>query len=255
MDLPSGAYKIFYLDWEIAIRKIPVLTTDKYVNLSYSTQDLVRDINLFIKNINLYHDLGLRPRRGCLIYGPPGNGKTFQIIRAIKEAQDSFNSAIFFIGPEITELGDLLAIRETLYGRNVIFVIEELTQLTQGNTSELLNFLDGEFGWDNCYTIATTNYPEQLPANIIDRPGRFDLLIKFDNPDTKDRDTYLSALLGEPASRYIVENTEGLSIAYLKELVLRSRFYNKTLEETNKEMRARKQLIKTSFADKGDFAF
>lgn len=254
-QLSTGLYKIIMIDWEIGIKPIPELVTDKYIDLSYSSSKLTKDIELFVTRINLYKELGLRPRRGCLLYGPPGNGKTFQIIRAINSASNNFNSIIFFLSSSHIDLSDLFPLRDILQDRNVIFVIEELTELASQGTDELLGFLDGEFSWDNCYIIATTNYPELLPANIIDRPGRFDLLIEFDNPNAHDREKYLNTLYGSTVDDLIISDTEGFSIAYLKELVLRSKFYDMSLTDVHKELKLRKQKIRDAFEVKDKIGF
>ena len=159
---------------------------------------------------------------------------------------------IIFIRPN--HLGSL--IEDTLYNAlqdlPIILVLEEVVSFMCNDDcmSMLLSFLDGEKSWDNVFIIATTNYPEKLPDNFIDRPSRFDRLYKVDNPNEKVRTLYLSKLLNKEVDKSIVAQTEGFSLAYLKELVVASKIYGRTISEVIKEFKNRKLMIKHGFETK-----
>jgi hypothetical protein len=68
----------------------------------------------------------------------------------------------------------------------------------------------------------TTNYPERLGARIVNRPSRFDERIKIGMPSPEARFVYLRKAVGEsdvPLEKW-VNDTENLSIAHLRELVV-----------------------------------
>ena len=76
-------------------------------------------------------------------------------------------------------------------------------------------------------TIATTNYPEHLDLALTDRPGRFDLKIMMDLPNSGARKYILLKYLEEfeyenLTLSKIVNKTDGLSGAYLREIVVTS---------------------------------
>ncbi len=92
---------------------------------------------------------------------------------------------------------------------------------------EFLNCLNGVSSNEGVVTIATTNYPENLDLALTDRPGRFDLKIVMDLPNSKARKYILLKYLEEFDCEdlnidKIVNNTDGLSGAYLREIVVTS---------------------------------
>ena len=70
----------------------------------------------------------------------------------------------------------------------------------------------------------TTNYPEKLGARIMNRPSRFDKRFEIGMPNNESREIYFKKLVGDKISKPELEkwvkDTQGLSIAHLKELVV-----------------------------------
>jgi cell division protease FtsH len=58
----------------------------------------------------------------------------------------------------------------------------------------LLNCLDGVGTQDGVIVVATANDPTCLDAAILKRPGRFDRVVQFRNPDTDLRREYYRRL-------------------------------------------------------------
>jgi hypothetical protein len=90
---------------------------------------------------------------------------------------------------------------------------------------EILSLLDGEFQIDNVVNLATTNFPEVLGARIVNRPSRFDERILVDMPSAAARMKYLQHAtseddVDEATLRRWVKETEGMSVAHLRELVV-----------------------------------
>lgn len=84
----------------------------------------------------------------------------------------------------------------------------------------MLNCLDGIASRDGIITVATANNPLSLDPAILKRPGRFDRVVRFPNPDAALRREYyrrLSPLLAGEQFEIVIENTEGLSFAQLRE--------------------------------------
>jgi hypothetical protein len=72
----------------------------------------------------------------------------------------------------------------------------------------------------------TTNKPDQLEDRIVKRPGRFDLVVGLNHPVAEARRAYLRNLLKdhmpEKELDELVDATEGLGLAHLRELVVAS---------------------------------
>ena len=84
----------------------------------------------------------------------------------------------------------------------------------------LLNCLDGLESQEGVITVATANEPTALDKAILKRPGRFDRVILFDNPNHalrlgffQKKAPYLTVKELNP----VVDTTEGFSFAQLQE--------------------------------------
>jgi hypothetical protein len=84
----------------------------------------------------------------------------------------------------------------------------------------LLNCLDGVGSQDGVIVVATANDPTCLDAAILKRPGRFDRVVQFRNPNAELRREYyqrLSPVLTGDQFEIAIEQTEGFSFAQLRE--------------------------------------
>lgn len=223
-------------------------SSDEYIDLK-GNFDLVSDFNAFRKSRAKIKKCGakVRKRKGLLFYGPPGNGKTAQISQLSKFAEKE-KFRVFFIDRNLS-LRDLFQFKKLFDSEDSVFVMEELTERTNSHKSEeLLSFMDGELSWDNSYVIATTNSPEELPWNVIDRPSRFKVKLEFPNPTPKEREIYLKHMnVEEKAIKETVELTEGMSLDYIKNIVLDSFLENKTIPELIKEQKEVRLKISNKF--------
>lgn len=137
----------------------------------------------------------------------------------------------------------LHAIREREPERPIICIFEDLDILINAyGDSEFLKLLDGEYKVDNVVYIATTNYLNQIHKRIRSRPSRFDEVIEIPMPMQETREAYLRHLLSidkldEKQLTEWVDQTDGLSIAHLKELFISVKVLDNTLEESLKRLR------------------
>lgn len=163
-------------------------------------------VELPLRHPQLFANLGIKPPRGILMYGPPGSGKTL-IARAIANETGAF----FFIinGPEI--MGQMAGQSEKNLrsafeeaekqaqesGKPSIIFIDEIDSIapnrdkTQGEVerrivSQLLTLMDGLKKRAQVIVIAATNRPNSIdPA--LRRFGRFDREIDIGVPDDTGR--------------------------------------------------------------------
>ena len=113
----------------------------------------------------------------------------------------------------------------------------------------LLTFLDGESSWDNTVTIATTNYPEDLPANLVDRPGRFDTFIEYGNP-AKDDIVKMGEKFGFSELEASTISGRGYSFDYISFIMSLSKNNGKTLLQTITEETDKRKKISATFKGK-----
>lgn len=211
-----------------------------------SLDKVAKDIEHFIASRSIYDSLKVPYRRGYLIYGPPGNGKTTMIRELIKPRQADC----------VTVWCDDLPNRRLAKAlsddtRIKILIFEEITTTLSSEVgiNRFLSFMDGDGGVVNSIIIGTTNSPEDLAANVANRPSRFDLVFEATNPGRDDCLILLRGYLGDipaPALPY-----GKLSYAHIKELVLLHKLYNISLEDAYSRLKIQIDAFNSNFADAG----
>lgn len=200
---------------------------------------------------------GFLHKRGILLYGPPGSGKTSTINLMIEHLVQEREGIVLFVDQPGIAASALQLIRRIEPSRPMIVVLEDLDALTDRHgENEFLALLDGEAQVDGVIFLATTNYPERLDRRFVDRPSRFDTIGFVDMPSAIARRAYLThkePSLTDEELREWVELSEDFSVAHLKELIIAVRCFGQTLEaaaERLSEMRTRKP----SSSDNRNFA-
>lgn len=152
-------------------------------------EDLVVDLEKFIKTRDWYADRGVPYRRGYLLYGPPGSGKT-SFIQAIA-GHLNYNLCILNLA-ELTLTDDRLNHLMNSIPPRSILVLEDIDSAfdekrkksndfgTGVTFSGLLNALDGVTSAEERIIFMTTNHPERLDPALV-RPGRIDYKALLDN--------------------------------------------------------------------------
>ena len=187
----------------------------------------------FLKSRDRYAHYGAPWKRGVLLVGPPGNGKTHCIKALLNHLRIPCLYVQSFEAPYTNPQRNVAAVFERARRTTpCALVLEDLDSLlTETTRSFFLNELDGFARNEGILTLATTNHPERLDPAIADRPSRFDRKYNFDLPAESERLAYLELWNGnvEGASRLshdglreIAEATDGFSFAYVKELMLSS---------------------------------
>lgn len=222
---------------------------EKYIDMD-SLDDLNKDIKLFLNSKPIYDEFQTLYRRGYLLYGDPGNGKTTLIRELTKRHMDDAHIIWCSSVPSDRFLDTLNSINS-----NKIIVFEEIVNNLENhslNMSAFLEFMDGEHTLKNCIIIATTNYPYELEANLANRPSRFDMVYNIKNPSSKLSYTILSNLLNREVtdSEFTPKN---LSFAQLKEVALLHKMYQISLSEAQQKMTDAADRFKNEFQEKKDF--
>jgi SpoVK/Ycf46/Vps4 family AAA+-type ATPase len=224
-NLIPGVYKIlqddggFYLQYQNVI-------SDNIVELPETANvKVLGGMKKFWASRERYEKYGLVYKRGVLIWGPPGSGKTVTINLLMRELISHGGIVLLCSNPEMMEVM-LQRIRLLEPERPIIVVMEDIDEIIEKyNEHAILSMLDGENSVANVCYVATTNYPERLGARIVNRPSRFDERIFVGMPKPAARKAYLKHAAPELEDATLdqwVKDTEGFSVAHLRELVAAS---------------------------------
>jgi len=221
--LPAAVYRAGQDDFGPFLELIS-LVSDDFVELPEPAHIRVLDgIRKFWRSRERYEKHGLLYKRGVLLWGPPGAGKTVCIHLLMAEIVNKHDGIVLLAdNPDLT-VAVLRFFRRIEPTRPLIVVFEDVDEtVNRFGEHSLLAVLDGEHQTSNIVYLASTNYPERLGARIVNRPSRFDERIKIGMPSSAARMGYLKKAIGTGdvnVEKWCLE-TDGMSIAHLRELVV-----------------------------------
>jgi SpoVK/Ycf46/Vps4 family AAA+-type ATPase len=236
-SLNPGYYDIALVNGVYVFTPKP-LTTDALIRLSDTKSDeVVREIEHFWTLKDRFRKFGgLIHKRGFLLYGPPGSGKTSTIATVSKRMIDSGGVVVNGASIHPQHLRKALhEFREVEPDRSLIVTLEDIDSILKMSETELLSLLDGEGNIGNVVFIATTNYPEKLEARVVNRPSRFDQVVRIGMPSRDARYQYIvhcdPEISAAEAGAWL-DLTDGFSVAQLKEVIINVRCFGHDAEET-----------------------
>ena len=242
--VPSGVYEI---GWNsnlqtFTLKKQPFKTDELYHLPSYEIMDILKDIDNFWNRVDVYKKYNFIHKRGILMYGEPGCGKS-GIIQLISQQIIKNDGLVINIKDEedVERFTSFIGtFRKIEPKRPLIVLLEDIDSLAgegRSQTARLLNILDGVKQIEGVVYIATTNYPEKLQERITNRPSRFDRRYKVELPNEEIRRAYINHKLSDDDLKNVdvdlwVSKTDGMSLSHLKEVVVSVIVMGRTFEET-----------------------
>eukprot|EP00960_Hanusia_phi_P032612 749940-Hanusia_phi.AAC.3 len=146
---------------------------------------ILDDCKRFLEAERWYSSRGIPWRRGYLLHGPPGTGKT-SLVSALAGALELPIYIVHLSSPKMTDQ----IFNETLNcsAPSCILLLEDIdAAFRQRNAADassgltfsgLLNALDGVAGQEGRLVFMTTNHLDKLDPALV-RPGRADMLVEF----------------------------------------------------------------------------
>ena len=178
---------------------------------------------------------GQHLKRGVLLHGAPGTGKTHTIGYLMGQLPQA--TIVILTGAALEMIGQACSVARLL--QPSVVIVEDVDLIAEQRTPhfgphpllfQLLNEMDG-LGEDIDVTfLLTTNRPDMLERALADRPGRVDHAAELPLPDGDGRRRLLQLYQGrleldlaDPDT--VIERTEGVTASFLKELLRKAALF------------------------------
>ncbi|OAQ57251.1 proteasome-activating nucleotidase [Pochonia chlamydosporia 170] len=221
-------------------RSVQGVSWDDLIQEPAVKDSLLKDVLSFFKSRESYASMEVPWKRGIILHGVPGNGKTLSIKALI--------NSLSTLDPPIPALvvksfdnecsGPKWAMKDVFSQARAmapcVLIFEDLDSLVENETrSYFLNEVDGIETNDGILMIGSTNHLGKLDDAITKRPSRFDRKFHFKLPEEPERVAYCRQWANRFADKgtvdfpdelcdVIAKLTDGFSFAYLKELFISS---------------------------------
>lgn len=213
----------------VVFHERPALLRDDVILPEHLLRDIERHALGIGRRAEALLAAGRHLKRGLLLHGPPGTGKTHTVKWLAAELSGS--TVIVLAGGTLGVAGPVCRLARELAPSLV--VLEDVDLVAEERTMmqpyagpvlfELLNELDGMADDADVAVVLTTNRPDLLEPALAARPGRVDLAVEVPLPDESCRrrliELYSRGLpleLREPDA--VVERTAGVTASFFREL-------------------------------------
>jgi hypothetical protein len=175
---------------------------------------------------------GQHLKRGVLLYGPPGVGKTHTVRFLVSNLLDT--TVVQLTGGALHLIAEACSIARSLQPAMVIvedvdLIAEERDHYSGQNPLlfQLLNEMDGLAEDADVVFVLTTNRPDLLEPALAQRPGRVDQAVELGLPDADARRALFELYRGPlevdtSGLSDVLARTEGVTASFLKELLRRA---------------------------------
>jgi AAA+ superfamily predicted ATPase len=222
-----GKMLVAYRNGIVEIAEREHLTWEDVILPTWVKEEIADNTTLLLRNRQAFAQLGVPLKRGILLCGAPGSGKTL-LGRVLASITDC---TFLMVSPKaVATSSDIAALYDVAKDLKPAIIFFEDVDLfgrdrAEGADSilgELLNQLDGLLPLDDVITIGSTNFVEFLDKALGERPSRFDRKIELPYPDDECRRVMLRKFSSREDIDFtdIVRETRGLNGAYIKEVVV-----------------------------------
>ncbi len=230
-DERVSVYVPSYGDWIRASKRLP-RPIESVVMAGDLSERLLADVQEFRAGETWYNERGIPYRRGYLLYGPPGNGKSSMVMALASALHlDICVLNLSSAGLSDDRLNELISNLPT----GAILLIEDIDCVFQQREksddketvtfSGLLNAIDGVMAGEGRILFMTTNHVDKLDPALV-RPGRCDLRVEIDNATQKQGERLFLRFFpgfGVEAAQFAARIQPGTSMATIQGHLLKNR--------------------------------
>lgn len=241
----AGVYQIYHSQqFGLYIQQQKAILSDEIIDLPITEiREIVEDIDKFWEPSTKvrFKDYNMTYKRGIIVWGPPGNGKSYMMQIIIRNLIK--RDGVIFTLDTVDSVERFISFANTFRrvepDRPLVVILEDIDNVVEAGQSilsALMNVLDGVNQIDNVVYLATTNYPHKLEERISNRPSRFDRKYEIGAPEAEVRKAYILGKMKPEDKKRInvqewVEKTEGFSLSHIKELIVSVCILGKNLDD------------------------
>lgn len=220
-------------DFGVSFHRVPAIVRDDIVLPAGDLEAIEKHTIGVTRHAELMRATGRHLKRGLLLFGPPGTGKTLSVMYLCSQMPG--RTTLLLSGPGAGVLGQAAAIARSLQPAMIVLEDVDLVaseRMTAGLGTnpllfQLLNEMDGLAEDADVVFVLTTNRVELLEPALAARPGRIDQAVEIRLPDAACRRRLLELYLrgidhDGDGLEDLVDETEGVTAAFIKELVRRA---------------------------------
>ena len=216
----------------LTFHRRPALTADQLVLPPATIQAVRRQVVGVAEHKAALLAAGQHLKRGLLLYGPPGVGKTHTV--RYLTASLTGTTVLQLSGDALHLIGEACSVARSLAPSMVIIEDVDLIAEDRGMHPgqhpllfQLLNEMDGLAEDADVVFVLTTNRADLLEPALAARPGRVDQAIELALPDRDGRRALVSLYRGglqlpAGAIEEVVQRTDGVTASFIKELLRRA---------------------------------
>ncbi|HEX6246607.1 MAG TPA: AAA family ATPase, partial [Nocardioidaceae bacterium] len=231
----------------LRFRERPTMSRGELILPAATFDDLRRQVVGVARNSKRLRAAGQHLKRGILLYGPPGAGKTHSVRYLISELVGT--TVVELTGETLHGIREACSVARTL--QPAMIVVEDVDLIAEershygGETPllfTLLNEMDGLDEDADVVFLLTTNRADLLEPALASRPGRVDQAVHIELPDRESRRRLVELYRGSldiDLTRLdtVLERTAGVTASFLKELLRRAAVVAADREDQSEDIR------------------
>ena len=223
------------MGFRILFHRLPRIERQQIIFPDGLLERIERQTVLFARHSARLLAAGRHLKRGILLYGRPGTGKTLTAMYLANQMRD--RTVFLMAGFDFGWLSQTCQMARAL--QPSVVILEDVDLIAEDRSRpgcvspflfELLNQMDGLAEDTDVVFLLTTNRVEILEPALAARPGRVDQALELPLPDPASR-RRLFELYGQGLVMQVneldlfIERTEGASAAFIRELLRKAALF------------------------------
>jgi hypothetical protein len=210
----------------------PTMGTDQLILASETLAEIQRQVVEVARHKERLLAAGQHLKRGLLLYGPPGVGKTHTVRYLTGSLAGT--TVLQLTGNALHLIAEACSIARAL--QPAMLVVEDVDLIAEDRGMhpgrhpllfQLLNEMDGLAEDADVVFVLTTNRADLLEPALAARPGRVDQAVELELPDVDARRALFELYRGNlrvdtSGLDDVLERTQGVTASFLKELLRRA---------------------------------